>query len=134
MKNYKILEFKESDGLLVIAFAEGAAPTAIEIPIKDGLYITGKDLEDYINGFIPTWHIERLAKINSGVSNANEIKALVEAQPEVVLPTVLTPEQKQAAENDRMWEQYEFESKVAKALVKFGVLQSDPTAIDVTEL
>ena len=36
--------------------------------------------------------------------------------------------------NAAMWEQIELEKKIAKALVKFGVLSSDPTEIPVTGL
>jgi hypothetical protein len=47
---------------------------------------------------------------------------------------LLTPDQIEAAKNAEMWEQVHFERRVAKALVKFGVLQSDPTNIEVTLL
>jgi hypothetical protein len=36
--------------------------------------------------------------------------------------------------NGEMWAQIDFEKKVAKCLVKFGVLQTDPTDIEVTQL
>lgn len=36
--------------------------------------------------------------------------------------------------NAEMWDQIAFEKKVAKCLVKFGVLQTDPTDIEVTKL
>jgi hypothetical protein len=46
---------------------------------------------------------------------------------------VLTPEQQQLKENQRMWVELEFERKIAKLLLKFGVLTSDPTVIPVSE-
>lgn len=47
---------------------------------------------------------------------------------------LLMPEQIQAAKNAEMSAQIQFEKRVAKVLVKFGVLQSDPTEIEVTKL
>lgn len=40
----------------------------------------------------------------------------------------------QEFKNFEMWQQVDFERRLAKALIKFGVLQSDPTAIEVTQL
>jgi hypothetical protein len=133
MAVYKILSFDESSGQLLIEFAQGAAPLSIDVPIKDGLYIIGEELDSHIQGFIPTWHLERLANINQGVANVSELKALAEQTAAVELPTVLTPEQQQEQENQAMWEQVQFERKVVAALIKFGVLTSDPTAIPVSE-
>jgi hypothetical protein len=133
MAAYKILSFIESSGQLEIDFAQGLSPLCIDIPIKDGLYITGEELDTYIQGFIPTWHLERQAQINQGVANVAELQALAEQPTTVELPTVLTPEQQQIQENKAMWLQLKFEKDVAKALVKFGVLTSDPTIIPVSE-
>jgi hypothetical protein len=42
--------------------------------------------------------------------------------------------QSNADANAEMWQDLSFEKNVAKALVKFGVLQEDPTAIPTVEL
>lgn len=47
---------------------------------------------------------------------------------------LLTPEQIEEAKRREMWAQVQFEKQVAAALVKFGLLQSDPTTIEVTQL
>lgn len=133
MASYKVLEFNKNSGQLIIEFAVGATPLAVDVPIKDGLFVTGTELDEYVQGFIPTWHLERQAQLNAGIPNASALEQLVEAQPEVELPTVLTPEQEQAIENEAMWAQVEFERKIATALIKFGVLESDPTSIPVSE-
>lgn len=133
MAAYKILEVNKNSGQLIIEFAVGMAPLTIDVPIKDGLFITGTELEEYIQGFIPTWHLERQAQLHAGIPNASALEQLVPQTEQAVLPTVLTPEQEQTAENTVMWEQVEFEKKVAAALVKFGVLASDPTSIPVSE-
>jgi hypothetical protein len=133
MATYKVLQFNESTGQLTIEFAVGMAPLSVDVPIENGAYITGAALDTYIKGFIPTWHFERVTQINAGVSNSAELKALVSEPQEVDLPTVLTPEQQQQQENLVMWEQVEFERKIAAALMKFGVLDADPTSIPVSE-
>ena len=133
MAIYKILSFNETTGQLTIEFAQGMSPLSVDVPIKDGLYITGEELDVYVQGFIPTWHIERQAQINQGVANAQELKVLAEQTNPVELPTVLTPEQQQTEENQKMWAEVQFQKNVAKALVKFGVLTSDPTIIPVSE-
>lgn len=134
MATYKILEFNKNSGQLVIEFAVGMAPLTIDVPLKDGLFITGTELEEYIQGFIPTWHLERQTQLNAGVPNATVLEQLVPQTEQVVLPTTLTPEQEQAQENARMWAELQFEKDVAKVLVKFGVLESDPTVIPVQAL
>ena len=134
MAAYKVLEFNKNSGQLVIEFAVGMAPISIDVPIKDGLFIVGSELEEYVQGFIPTWHLERVAQLNIGIPNSANLEQLAETQPEIELPTVLTPEQEQVVENAAMWQQVEFEKKVAAALIKFGVLTSDPTVIPVQEL
>jgi len=46
-----------------------------------------------------------------------------------------TQEQTQQEQNNlQMWAQIEFEKKIADCLVKFGVLSSDPTSIEATQL
>lgn len=134
MAAYKVLEFNKNSGQLVIEFAVGMAPLAIDVPIKEGLFITGPELEEYIQGFIPTWHLERQSQLNAGVPNADVLEQLVSEKAEAILPTVLTTEQEQAAQTAAMWEQIAFERKVAATLVKFGVIESDPTEIPVLQL
>jgi hypothetical protein len=134
MANYKVLEFNEFTGQLVVEYAVGMSPIAVDVPIKDGLYITGEELNVYVQGFIPTWYLERQSQINAGVSNVEELKGLVEQTAKTAIPTTLTLEQQQADERAKMWSVIQFERDVAKALIKFGVLTTDPTAIPVNEL
>jgi hypothetical protein len=131
--DYKIVNFNEVEGKIDVFYSEQFLPLTIDVPLNDdGLFITGQELDAYIQGFIPTWHLERIAKLKAGISNANELAALVEAVP-TVTPS---PEELLAAEeatrNSDMWAQQQFESQIAKVLVKFGVLSEDPTAIPVS--
>jgi hypothetical protein len=127
MASYKVIDFKQNSGQLIIEFAEGMAPLAIDIPIRDGLFITGEELNTYIQGFIPTWHIERVAQLNAGVANASELQSLVVETAAVEIPN-MTEELEQLRANAEAVAETNFQQRVAKALINLGVLDSDPTA------
>lgn len=133
MATYKVVNFDENTGQLVIDFALGMAPITVDVPIKDGLYITGEELDAYVQGFIPTWHIERQTQISQGIANTNALKALVEQTADTEIPAI-SPNLAEEQANLKMWADLQFEKDVAKTLVKFGLLESDPTAIPVNEL
>jgi hypothetical protein len=134
MTTYKIIGFDKTTGVISIQFDEKMAPLAIDVPLTDqGLYITGEELNQYIEGFIPTWHLDRFNKIASGIPNEAAIESLVEPPAPVEISEVAT-QQVVTDMNIEMWQQHEMESQIAKILVKFGVLQEDPTAINVTTL
>ena len=134
MANYKILSFNKNTGGLVVQFAEDMAPLNIDVPLDaNNLFIVGEELEQYIQGFIPTWHIERLEKLKNGIANASEIEILVAPAEEVVLPSVSEISAEEKA-NLQMWKQLEEEKTIARALVKFGLLTEDPTAVPTTTL
>jgi hypothetical protein len=84
--NYTIIGFNKEAGQIVVRFDPNMSPLAIEIPIEDGKYMAGEALNTYIKGFIPTWHLDRLAAIKAGVSNEAEIEALVVPEPVVEQP------------------------------------------------
>jgi hypothetical protein len=130
---YRIVGFNEASGGLLVKFAENMEPFSIDVPLNaEGLYITGQELEQYIEGFAPTEFINRFSQIAAGIANASDIQALVEATPQVEgLPTVLTPEE---IANQQMWRDLKFKESVAKVLVEFGVLATDPTQIPTATL
>lgn len=132
MSNYKIISFNESAGSIVVEFDPTMANLAIDVPLNnEGLFITGEELDAYIKGFIPTWHIERMQKLSAGVPNANEIASLVETVPVEEEPNV--PMGNEVTDAERMWQQYQIEKQIAQVLVKFGVLATDPTEIPVSQ-
>jgi|694.fasta_scaffold44049_2 hypothetical protein len=134
MSAYTILEFNKNTGQLLVKFAENMAPIAIDVPINENdLFITGEELETYIQNLIPTWHMERLNKLANGIANSNELASLVTPQEGTTqqLTSELTAEEKA---NLDMWRQIEEEKKIAKVLVKFGLLQEDPTSIPAATL
>lgn len=135
MNTFKIINFDAAAGQIFVEFDAKMAPLVIDVPIKeDGNFLSGDELNTYITGFIPVWHIERINKLSQGIPNANEIAAMV-VEP-TSISTELSAEEVAAIEareaNQRMLQEMAFEKKLAKALIKFGVLQSDPTEIPVS--
>jgi hypothetical protein len=130
--DYKIVNFYPKEGKIEVFFSNKLANHLIDLPINDdGLFITGQELDTYIKGFIPTWHLERMEKLKVGIINANEIATLVEAMPYSQEEVTLTEE---ARLNAEMWKQLEEEKTIARVLVKFGVLTENPTVISNTTL
>lgn len=129
---YKIVEFNEQSGSILVKFAENMAPHNIDVPLNaEDLYITGQELQQYIEGFAPIDFINRYTKISQGIANAEDLKALVEEPQSGNLPIVPTPEE---IANRQMWEDIQFKKNVAKILVEFGVLATDPTEIPTSNL
>ena len=84
---YKIIAFNEATGHITIRFAD-FAPINVELPIdENGNLPVGTELDQYLVGFIPTWHLARQERLANGISNANEIASLVEPEP-VIEPTL----------------------------------------------
>lgn len=127
---YKIIGFSKDTGSLVIKFDPNMAPISVDVPLDEqGSYIVGEALDTYIKGFLPVWHLERIAKIKNGVPNEGQLESLIE---EDTFPAPASTISEEEIANQKMWEQLEFERRVAKALVKFGVLAEDPTIIPVS--
>lgn len=102
---------------------------AIDVPIVDGQFIIGADLHTHIMHTAPVWAVEREQEVVVA-QNFNDIVSLVQPlEQNEVLQT-----NSEAEANAQMWEQIAFERRVAATLLKFGVLQTDPTAIEVTQL
>lgn len=102
------------------------ATYAVDVPVVDGAFITGDALDAEIRHRAPTWLVEREHQVKTA-TGFEQIAALVQEVP----PPPVDPE---AQANSQMWAQIQFEKQVAKALMKFGVLQSDPTQIQTTML
>ena len=124
-RTYTIISFDELNGS-VVASVEGYQPMNIELPLYDGLYPVGAELDQYILGFFPPVDTTRKDALSQGVPNTAVIAGMVAPSA-----TQESPSQEQ---NMLMLAQAHFESQVAKALVKFGVLTEDPTAINTTQL
>lgn len=132
MAAYKIISFDKSSGAIAVSFDDKMAPISIDVPLdENGLYITGDELDTYIQGFIPTWHLDRVNRIAAGVPNESDIEALVTP---VVVEELALQDVKQIDDGLRMWQEFEAEKQIARVLLKFGVIQEDPTKIPVATL
>lgn len=98
--NYKIIGFDKDLGQITIS-PDGYPSFALDLPISDdGLVITGEQLDQYINGFLPyTLEIRKQTIANVGIKNFDEIIKLAEI-PEIAtvepVVTVETDDQKWA--------------------------------------
>lgn len=76
MVNYTIRSFDKLNGQILVEF-ENLPTFAIDLPIIDGKYPEGEDLENIIQGYAPIWLIERKQTLNQGISNEGYIESLV---------------------------------------------------------
>ena len=125
MQNFTVLRFDEQIGQITVA-VEGFSPIAIDLPIQDGLYPIGEELERYVMGFFPAPDTSRADAISAGVANASEIAALVS-------PNSFVESSEAELASRALQAQTEFDRRVAAALVRFGVLEIDPTQPEGTQ-
>lgn len=127
--DYQIIRATPEIGQIEVLYKDGNKPVgayAIDVPVVDGAFLTGDALHNEIMHRAPTWVSQRTQEVASA-TGFDQIVALV--QP---LPVDEQTSEQQA--NAAMWAQVEYEKRLAKALMKFGVLSSDPTEIPVTGL
>jgi len=74
---YKIVNFWPTTGQIEIECEGYNKRIAIDLPIDNGKYPEGDDLDIYIRGFVPSWLIQRNKLLNAGITNSDTIKALV---------------------------------------------------------
>jgi hypothetical protein len=83
---YKIVEFNEATAQITI-HVEGFSLFSVDLPLDENQNApVGEELELYLKGFIPTWHLERQEKLSKGVANALEIAKLVTSLPVIEPP------------------------------------------------
>ena len=117
MANYKIIGFDKQTGVLTVSYDDSMAPVGIDVPIdENGLYITGESLDTYIQGFIPTWHLERVNQIASGIANEAQIESLVEVTADQTSIQEGAISQAQLDQNNKL------ENEIVRILIKHGVL------------
>jgi hypothetical protein len=90
----------------------------------------GENLESVIQMYAPTsyWREQQTNIFVPEVGTQGTV--IVEDLDKPIVPT--PAEQAAALENAEMWAELKFQQDVAKALVKFGVLQENPTTIPFT--
>lgn len=126
---YKIVRAARDIGQIEVAYFDGEkhlGTWAFDVPVQDGQFLTGEALDAEIRHRAPSWAVEREQAV-AAASGFEQIEAMVQELPQPQ-PDL------EAQANAEMWARIEFEKRVAKALVKFGVLDSDPTEIGVSSL
>jgi hypothetical protein len=130
--DYQIISANADIGQIEVLYKQDGvdlATYAIDVPIVNGAFLTVAELDAEIQHRAPTWLNERKKELATA-TGFNEIVALV-----IPISNSTTPENINTdISNKLMWEQIEFEKKVAAALVKFSVLAVDPTKIEVSTL
>ena len=74
---YRIVAFHQNRGQIEIECDGVPHRISIDLPIDNGRYPEGDDLDLFIRGFIPHWHISRPLRV-SKVTNVDYIKSLVD--------------------------------------------------------
>lgn len=119
--SYKILTVNTEANCMDVEFsAEGHDTVTVGVRIP----FAHEDVDQVIQSFAPmsVWFPQptELASISEGRVGQIDVTSPAEAAAN--------------ASSAQMWAKVHFERQVAAALVKFGVLQSDPTTIGVTQL
>ena len=129
---YQIIAANAEIGQIEVLYKQdgtAVATYAIDVPIVNGAFLNGAELHAEIQHRAPVWINARKQEL-ANATGFDEIVALV--QP---ITHSNTPENANGnAANMAMWEQVEYEKKLAAALVKFGVLSNDPTTIEIAKL
>ncbi len=133
MISYQITSFNSDFGNISVLFKKDNAVIAtynVDVPLTDdGLFITGEVLNSYLLGMFPQHVIDRKNKLEAGIPNASVIASLV-----VPIEETATAQVTEISEQQQAWFEIENEKRVAKALVKFGLLATDPTEIPAATL
>jgi len=75
--DYSIIEFYEQSGQIVVLCNKTGQSFAIDLPIDNGKFPEGADLDIYIRGFLPSWVTERAVELQTGVTNGDSIRHLI---------------------------------------------------------
>lgn len=132
---YTITKFDKENKLVVVTFDDGQWA---ELRLVNPLPKTIEELETVIKQFTaPKEAIEAqlnpdtdLSYIDNLIGVEKECDRFV-MNPEPAPAPTIDPE---LEANLKMWEQQKFEKEIAQVLLKFGILESDPTAIPVTNI
>ena len=134
---YTITKFDEENNLVQVTFDDGSWA---EIRLANPLPKNIEELETIIKRFAAP--VEAIEAVTSPDADLSYIAPLVGSERTTDrLRLLQNSSETQATEIDpeveanlKMWEDINFQNKVAGALVKLGVLPEDPTVIPVTTL
>ena len=124
---YEIVEVNKAARCMEVVYSAEGYQT---MHIGTRLPFEGELLEAVVKAFapVPLWLAAKATCVAPEVGQRGTIDLRVTAI------TLETERERQERLNVEMWAQVEFEKKLATALVKFGVLATDPTTIAVSQL
>lgn len=119
--SYKVVRVDQDAKCMDVEFtAEGFDPIVVGVRLPT----VGENVDLVIQSFAPhsVWNpqVIEYASVSVGASGSYTAPSAEQVQQEI--------------ENAQMWAKIEFEKSIAKVLVKFGVLETDPTSIEVAQL
>ena len=129
--DYQIVHFNEAQGQIAVKCRD--MYFNVDLPIVDGKYPVGEELDSLIQSFIPIWHFERQELISAGVSNVDAIRALV-VEESVSEPQSLPADASAMLKREKAIFDRVVEQQVLSALVKHEVLPEDKINIPTTTL
>jgi len=115
---YEVKAVHTSTNCMDVLFKSDGLP---DVLVSARIPFEGEDADAVIRSFAPfvIWQPKVMALQDMQVGHSGAVEAV---------------QNDTNTENANMWAQVEFEKQVAKALLKFGVLNTDPTAVEVTQL
>jgi hypothetical protein len=125
---YKVINSTPELKVMEVEYtAEGYPTVLVGLPLPTDL----TNVESIIAAYSPVhhWLESTVAVVDVPVGTSGVVT--YDSTPAQPVVATTTPA---AVANQQMWDQVAFEQKVAAALVKFGVLATDPTQIPVTTL
>ena len=129
---YQIISANAEIGQIEVLYKQNGvavASYAIDVPVVNGVFLNAVELDAEIQHRAPTWLEVRKQEVITA-TGFDAISDLV--QP--ITQSNTSEADASTIANRAMWAQIEYEKKLAAALVKFGVLSVDPTAIAVSTL
>jgi hypothetical protein len=116
---YEILSVDGAARCMEVLFKSDGLP---DVTVSARIPFEGEDLDAVVRSFAPfaIWQPMLTSMQNVQVGYSNTVSA--------------SEEDANVIANAKMWQQLDFEKNVAKVLVKFGVLEVDPTEIQTTKL
>lgn len=130
---YKITKFDAENNFVVVVFEDGAWA---EIKLANPLPANIEDLEKIISMYTaPKEAIEAQIAPTADLSYINSFVEVERTANRFSLKGGLDQNvDPEALENAKMWQDLDFEKRVAAVLVKFGITAENPTTIPVANL
>jgi len=122
--DYKIISFNKNTGSILVEYSIDHPPIVVDVPLDESeLFIIGNELDSYIQGFIPTWHLNRIDRLQKGIANSDVINDLVISPSNISTDTQSSAvAQNEARDIAQALEDQMFTAKVLAILTEQSIL------------